>query len=356
VIRKILVLLLTGLLLAAIALGLFTWKQHAALEQPLAVPDEALLLDVRPGDTPSGVLQRLEAEGVLEDAFWLRLYWRLNLSGQSLHTGEYRLSPTMTARDMIGLWQRGEVVQYSLTLVEGWNFRQLRSALQNQPKLEQTLDGLTDAEIMSRIGASGQHPEGRFFPDTYRFTRGTSDADLLRRAYARLEQVLEEEWQQRAEGLPYKDAYQALIMASIIEKETGVPGERGEIAGVFVRRLARGMLLQTDPTVIYGMGEKYKGRITRTDLRTPTPYNTYTNAGLPPTPIAMVGREAIHAALHPADGTSLYFVARGDGSHVFSDTLNQHNRAVREYQLKRRADYRSSPPPRQAPADNGNVQ
>ncbi|WP_278401063.1 endolytic transglycosylase MltG [Stutzerimonas kunmingensis] len=355
-IRKILVLLLTGLLLAAIALGLFTWKQHAALEQPLAVTDEALLLDVRPGDTPSGVLQRLEAEGVLEDAFWLRLYWRLNLSGQSLHTGEYRLSPTMTARDMIGLWQRGEVVQYSLTLVEGWNFRQLRSALQNQPKLEQTLGGLTDAEIMSRIGASGQHPEGRFFPDTYRFTRGTSDADLLRRAYARLEQVLEEEWQQRAEGLPYKDAYQALIMASIIEKETGVPGERGEIAGVFVRRLARGMLLQTDPTVIYGMGENYKGRITRTDLRTPTPYNTYTNAGLPPTPIAMVGREAIHAALHPADGTSLYFVARGDGSHVFSDTLNQHNRAVREYQLKRRADYRSSPPPRQAPADNGNVQ
>ena len=145
-------------------------------------------------------------------------------------------------------------------------------------------------------------------------------------------------------------------MASIIEKETGVPGERGEIAGVFVRRLARGMLLQTDPTVIYGMGEKYKGRITRADLRTPTRYNTYTNAGLPPTPIAMVGREAIHAALHPADGTSLYFVARGDGSHVFSDTLNQHNRAVREYQLKRRADYRSSPPPRQAPADNGNVQ
>lgn len=252
---------------------------------------------------------------------------------------------------MIGLWKRGEVVQYSLTLVEGWNFRQLRSALQNQPKLQQTLDGLSDAEIMAHIGAPELHPEGRFFPDTYRFTRGTSDADLLRRAYARLEQVLEEEWQQRSEGLPYQNAYQALVMASIIEKETGVPEERGEIAGVFVRRLARGMLLQTDPTVIYGMGERYKGRITRTDLRTPTPYNTYTNAGLPPTPIAMVGREAIHAALHPADGTSLYFVARGDGSHVFSDTLDQHNRAVREYQLKRRADYRSSPLPRQ-PADN----
>ncbi len=355
-IRKLLVLLLTVSLLAVIALGLFAWKQHAALEQPLAVADEPLLLDVRPGDTPSGVFQRLEADGVLEDAFWLRLYWRLNLSGQSLHTGEYRLAPGMTARDMIGLWQRGEVVQYSLTLVEGWNFRQLRSALQNQPKLEQTLDGLSDADIMAKLDAPDLHPEGRFFPDTYRFTRGTSDLDLLRRAFTRLEQVLEEEWQQRAQGLPYKDAYQALIMASIIEKETGVPEERGEISGVFVRRLARGMLLQTDPTVIYGMGEAYRGRITRNDLRTPTPYNTYTNAGLPPTPIAMVGREAIRAALHPVDGSSLYFVARGDGSHVFSDTLEQHNRAVREYQLKRRADYRSSPPPRQAPANSENAQ
>ena len=355
-IRKLLVLLLTLFVLAAIALGLIAWKQHAALEQPLAVTDEPLLLDVRPGDTPSGVFQRLEADGVLEDAFWLRLYWRLNLSGQSLHSGEYRLAPGMTAREMIGLWQRGEVVQYSLTLVEGWNFRQLRTALQNQPKLEQTLDGLSDADIMAKLDAPDLHPEGRFFPDTYRFTRGTSDLDLLRRAFTRLEQVLEEEWQQRAQGLPYKDAYQALIMASIIEKETGVPEERGEISGVFVRRLARGMLLQTDPTVIYGMGEAYRGRITRNDLRTPTPYNTYTNTGLPPTPIAMVGREAIRAALHPVDGSSLYFVARGDGSHVFSDTLEQHNRAVREYQLKRRADYRSSPPPRQAPANSENAQ
>ncbi|MCQ4303074.1 endolytic transglycosylase MltG [Stutzerimonas frequens] len=355
-IRKLLVLLLTLFVLAAIALGLIAWKQHAALEQPLAVTDEPLLLDVRPGDTPSGVFQRLEADGVLEDAFWLRLYWRLNLSGQSLHSGEYRLAPGMTARDMIGLWQRGEVVQYSLTLVEGWNFRQLRIALQNQPKLEQTLGGLSDAEIMAKLDAPELHPEGRFFPDTYRFTRGTSDLDLLRRAFARLEQVLEEEWQQRAQGLPYNDAYQALIMASIIEKETGVPEERGEISGVFVRRLARGMLLQTDPTVIYGMGEAYRGRITRNDLRTPTPYNTYTNAGLPPTPIAMVGREAIRAALHPVDGSSLYFVARGDGSHVFSDTLEQHNRAVREYQLKRRADYRSSPPRRQAPVNSENAQ
>jgi len=355
VIRRLFILLLAIVLLAAIALGLFAWKQYAALEQPLAVA-ETQLLDVRPGDTPSGVFQRMEAQGLLKDSFWLRIHWRLNLSGQNLHSGEYRLEPGMTVRDMIGLWQRGEVEQYGLTLVEGWNFRQLRVALENQSKLQQTLPGLSDREVMARLGHPELHPEGRFFPDTYRFTRGTSDLDLLKRAFARLEQVLDEEWQQRAEGLPYKDAYQALIMASIIEKETGVPSERGEIAGVFVRRLARGMLLQTDPTVIYGMGEAYRGRITRNDLRTPTPYNTYTTAGLPPTPIAMVGREAIHAALHPLEGKSLYFVARGDGSHVFSNTLDEHNRAVRQYQLKRRADYRSSPPPRQAPATSENGQ
>jgi UPF0755 protein len=172
-----------------------------------------------------------------------------------------------------------------------------------------------------------------------------SDLDLLKQAHARLEQVLAEEWAQRAEGLPYREPYDALIMASMIEKETGVPEERGEIAGVFVRRLRIGMRLQTDPTVIYGMGERYNGRITRADLREPTAYNTYTIDGMPPTPIALVGREAINAALNPVDGRSLYFVARGDGSHVFSSTLEQHNRAVREYQIKRRADYRSSPAP-----------
>lgn len=196
-------------------------------------------------------------------------------------------------------------------------------------------------------------PEGRFFPDTYRFVRGMSDVELLQQAYMRLDEVLAQEWAERATDLPYRDPYQALIMASLVEKETGIPQERGQIAGVFVRRLRLGMMLQTDPTVIYGMGERYNGRITRADLREPTPYNTYTIAGLPPTPIAMVGREAIHAALHPADGTSLYFVARGDGSHVFSDDLNDHNSAVREYQLKRRADYRSSPAPQAQPEAQG---
>ena len=204
---------------------------------------------------------------------------------------------------------------------------------------------------MQRLGLDGQHPEGRFFPDTYRYVRGMSDSDLLRQAHEKLTRVLDEEWQQRAEGLPYREPYQALIMASLVEKETGAAHERGEIAGVFIRRLRLGMLLQTDPTVIYGLGERYTGNLTRAHLREPTPYNTYTNPGLPPTPIAMVGREAIRAALNPRAGDSLYFVARGDGTHVFSRSLDEHNRAVREYQLKRRADYRSSP----AAAPQGNT-
>ena len=348
-IRKLSFAFFGVVLAAALALGVVSWKLHSALEQPLQL-DEAQTLEVQPGDTPSGLFQRLERDGTLSDSLWLRLHWRMKLAGQTLHSGEYQLRPEMTARDLIGLWQRGEVVQHTLTIVEGWNFRQVRAALEALATVQQTLVGLTDEQIMQRLGQAGLHPEGRFFPDTYSFTRGVTDLELLRRAYERLETVLAEEWQQRSEGLPYRDPYEALIMASIIEKETGVPSERGEIAGVFVRRLERGMLLQTDPTVIYGMGEQYRGRITRGDLRRPTPYNTYTNSGLPPTPIAMVGREAIHAALNPVEGKSLYFVARGDGSHQFSDSLSEHNRAVREYQLKRRADYRSSPPPSPRPA------
>ena len=342
--RKLLLLLETGLVLAGLLLGFSAWKIDSALEQPLNITQEELL-DVPTGSTPSGTFNRLEADGVLEDAFWLRLYWRFNLATQPLHSGEYRMLPGMTAQGLIGLWQRGEVVQYSLTLVEGWNFRQVRAALAKNDKLEQTLVGLSDSELMEKLGHPGVFPEGRFFPDTYRFVRGMSDADLLEKAYDRLEDVLAKEWAKRAPDLPYTDPYKALIMASLVEKETGVPQERGQIAGVFVRRLQIGMMLQTDPTVIYGMGERYNGKLTRASLKEPTPYNTYVIFGLPPTPIAMVGREAIHAALNPVSGSSLYFVARGDGSHVFSDDLDAHNSAVREYQLKRRADYRSSPAP-----------
>jgi UPF0755 protein len=343
-----LLLLETGLVLAGLLLGASAWKLNSALEQPLNLTQEELL-EVPSGSTPGGTFTRLQANGVLRDAFWLRLYWRFNSDGQPLHSGEYRMTPGMTAQGLIGLWQRGEVVQYSLTLVEGWNFRQVRAALAKQEKLEQTLAGLSDSEVMDKLGHAGVFPEGRFFPDTYRFVRGMTDADLLGKAYERLDEVLAKEWSKRSADVPYTEPYQALIMASLVEKETGVPQERGQIAGVFVRRMQIGMLLQTDPTVIYGLGERYNGKLTRADLREATPYNTYMNAGLPPTPIAMVGREAIHAALNPVPGDSLYFVARGDGSHVFSNDLDAHNNAVREFQLKRRADYRSSPAPITAP-------
>lgn len=342
--RKWLLLLGVGSLLAGLGMFFAVWQQQTVLDQSLNLTEERLL-DVPIGSTPGGLLNRLEREGVLHKAFWLRLYWRINLADRALHSGEYRLAPGMRASDMLLHWQRGDVVQYNLTLVEGWNFRQVRVALASAGKLEQTLTELSDAELMIRLGRSDVHPEGQFFPDTYRYVRGMSDFDLLKQAHARLEQVLAEEWAQRAEALPYKDPYQALVMASIIEKETGVPQEREQIAGVFVRRLRLGMLLQTDPTVIYGLGERYAGKIRRAHLLEETPYNTYVRPGLPPTPIALIGREAIHAALHPAPGQSLYFVARGDGTHVFSATLREHNRAVRKYQINRRTDYRSSPTP-----------
>lgn len=344
-IRKLLLLLTLGLAALVLALAVAGWRLQSALEQPLQLPAERLV-EVVPGDTPGGLLNRLQGEGVLQGAFWLRLYWRFNYASHPLHSGEYRLAPQQRARDLLDMWRRGEVVQYSLTLVEGWSFRQVRAALARQEALVQTLGELDDKTLMERLGLPGVSPEGRFFPDTYRYVRGMSDFDLLKLARQRLDQVLDEEWARRVDGLPYRKPYDALIMASMVEKETGVAEERGQIAGVFVRRLRIGMRLQTDPTVIFGLGERYNGNLTRAHLQEPTPYNTYVIDGMPPTPIALAGREAIHAALNPVVARSLYFVARGDGSHVFSETLEQHNRAVREYQLKRRADYRSSPAPR----------
>lgn len=342
--RKLLITFISGCLFLAIAVIFLFWMQREVLEQPLQV-DAEYVLNVPAGSTPNAMLLQLQQEGVLRGAFWLRLSWRLQGHVQPLHKGEYQLTPAMDVAQLLEKWRVGDVLQYRVTLVEGWSFRQVRKALTQQDKLQQTLGEVSDSELMRQLEQANVHPEGRFFPDTYNFVRGQSDFDILRQANQRLQKVLAEEWTGRADNLPYRNADEALVMASIIEKETGVAHEREEIAGVFIRRLAIGMLLQTDPTVIYGMGERYTGKITRADLRQPTPYNTYVIAGLPPTPIAMVGREAIYAALHPKPGKSLYFVARGDGSHVFSNSLAEHNKAVREYQLKRRADYRSSPAP-----------
>lgn len=345
--RKLLITFISGCLAVGIAVAVLFWMHNEVLEQTLQLDSEQVL-NVPAGSTPNGLLMQLEQQGVLRGSFWLRAGWRLQGHVQPLHKGEYQLTPSMSVAQLLEKWRVGDVLQYRLTLVEGWNFRQVRAALSQQDELEQTLTELSDQEVMGLLGQADVHPEGQFFPDTYNYVRGHSDFDILRQANQRLQKVLAEEWAARAEDLPYQSPEEALIMASIIEKETGVPHERDEIAGVFVRRLNIGMLLQTDPTVIYGMGERYTGRITRADLRRPTPYNTYVIAGLPPTPIAMVGREAIHAALHPKPGKSLYFVARGDGSHEFSSSLREHNRAVRKYQLQRRSDYRSSPAPQSA--------
>lgn len=256
--------------------------------------------------------------------------------GQSskVQAGEYHIPPGMLPNELLDMLVAGKVVQYSFTLVEGWNTRQLLAALKQNPDITHTLKTEDARQLMQELGLDKQHAEGWFFPDTYHFVRDTSDKALLKRASAAMRTQLDEQWQQRDSGLPYENVYQALIMASIIEKETGVAEERQKISGVFVRRLQKGMRLQTDPTVIYGIGESYDGNIRRKDLRTDTPYNTYTRGGLPPTPIAMPGLAAIHAALHPADGDSLYFVASGGGAHVFSSTLEQHNEAVIKYQLK----------------------
>ncbi len=318
-------------------LGGWVWMEWRGFhETPLDTDGKELLFTVTPGESMGSVARRLAKRGVIEDAAILSWIARIKGLASRIQAGEYLISPGMTAAELLEQLVAGEVTSYSLTLVEGWNFPQMLAAINRNPALKHTLKGLKSEVIMARLGYSGVHPEGRFFPDTYHFSKGMSDREILQRAYRTMERVLQEEWEKRAEGLPYQDPYEALIMASIIEKETALAEERQAIAGVFVRRLQKGMLLQTDPTIIYGLGESFDGNLRRVHLKdTRNRYNTYRYKGLPPTPIAMPGREAIHAALHPDSGKALYFVAKGDGSHHFSATLEEHNRAVRRYQLKR---------------------
>ena len=326
-------IILIGLIVLALIAGVgafYVYQQ--SINTPLAL-EEDYRLQVPQGASLRRVATELEAEGVLPEALWLRVYGRVSGKASQIKAGEYALPVGTTPVELLDKLVSGEVVQYQLTIVEGWTFAQLMTVMGQHDALENTLQGLDGAEIAQRLGTSETHPEGWFYPETYRFPRGTTDLAFLRRAHQMMRQRLEQEWEGRAEGLPLKSPYEALILASIIERETGVPSERDRIAGVFVRRLQRGMRLQTDPTVIYGMGDAFDGDIRYRDLRRDTPYNTYTRSGLPPTPIAMPSGEALHAALHPADGDELYFVSRGDGSHVFSATLEEHNRAVRRYQL-----------------------
>jgi UPF0755 protein len=314
------------------------------LHQDQRIDEDKRYFIVAKGESLFSVARRLHDHDMLRwPAVW-RLYGQYLKPG-SIKVGEYQFLERETPVSMLRRFQSGSVVTYSVTLVEGRTFKDWVELLSLQPKLNSALAGKSVEEQLQLLNLGLDHPEGWFYPDTYQFVAGDSDLALLRRAHQLMRQILEREWADRSLDLPYATPYEALVMASVIEKETGLASERSDIAGVFVRRLRAGMRLQTDPTVIYGLGNDFTGNLTRQHLRRPGPYNTYTNSGLPPTPIAMPSGAAIHAALHPADGASLYFVAKGDGSHYFSSTLEEHNRAVQQYQRQRRTDYRSSPSP-----------
>ena len=305
------------------------------LNKPLPF-SESETLKVKPGQSLKSLSRELTAKGWLKHPYYFDFEARRQDVASQLKAGEYVISQETTPRQLLEVLVKGKVKQYSMTIPEGWTFKQILDAIRNNPELEQTLTTNNAEQIMAAAGFTGHFAEGRIFPDTYLFPAGTSDINFIQRAIKTQQRVLAEEWQLREEGLPYNSAYEALIMASIIEKETGRAEERSQIAGVFVRRLRLGMKLQTDPTVIYAIAERFDGNIRRKDLSVDSPYNTYRYKGLPPTPIASPGRDAIHAALHPLPGKTLYFVARGDGSHYFSETLEEHNKAVRKYQLNRK--------------------
>jgi UPF0755 protein len=335
--------LLAVAVLAMVLLALLAREVLQRWQAPLTVPDDGMVLMVEPGDSLRSVANRLRDQGVLPHPELLVAWARYHGLDARIRRGEYQLVPGLDASSLLDLLVSGRVIQYQVTLPEGIVLSRALEILAAEPALETVLAGVDDPRLLQLV-APQEAPEGLFLPESYRFERGASDFDILRRAHESLLQTLAVEWEQRAPDLPYATPYEALIMASIIERETGVPEEREEIAGVFVRRLRLGMRLQTDPTIIYGLGAAYEGRLRRTHLRDANNlFNTYRHDGLPPTPIALPGRAAIHAALQPAAGDTLFFVARGDGSHEFNATLEGHERAVRKYQLQRRDDYRSTP-------------
>ncbi len=329
--------LFTGLFALVFVAGLLAfayagWWLHEPL--PLRLPPGARVLDleIEPGTPAQGVAEAVVASGVDAPSVLLYAWFRLSGQARQLKAGSYEVTPGTTPRKLLSMLVRGEESLKSITLVEGWNIRQVLAALQKAEALKPDTLGLSHEALMTQLGKPGVHPEGRFFPDTYTYSKGASDLAVLKRAARAMDKRLEAAWAQRSPDTPLKTPDEALVLASIVEKETGKPGDRAEIGGVFTNRLRIGMLLQTDPTVIYGMGEKFDGNLRRRDLLQDTPYNTYTRAGLPPTPIAMPGKAALLAAVKPAPTKAIYFVARGDGASQFSETLDEHNRAVNKYQ------------------------
>lgn len=301
---------------------------------------------IKPGQSLTEIAADMQQRGIISDKYVLIGWAKFKNVARQVQAGEYRFEAGSNTLELLNKIVTGKVIKYSITFIEGWDFRQLFARLQKNNKLTHTLESLSPEQVMQRLGFPDKHPEGLFYPDTYQFAKGESDINVLRQAYDRMQLLLNKNWQDKASDLKLSSAYDALILASIIEKETGQREERQTIAGVFLNRLKIGMRMQSDPTVIYGLGGDFEGNITRKQLTTDTPYNTYTRYGLPPTPIAMPGEASIQAALHPANTNALFFVARGDGSHEFSETIEQHNRAVIQFQINRnRQTYRSSPLP-----------
>jgi UPF0755 protein len=327
--RPLLLTTLTAALLLA-AYGL--WY----LNTPVRVAVFPVEFEIAPGTGLRGAIRALQKAGIEVRPLQFELLARIVGRTTSIKAGNYELAGPVTPPALLDKLTRGEVTQAEIALIEGWTFAQLRATLDESPLLKHDSAGMSDPELMRRLGAPAQHPEGMFFPDTYLFARQSSDLAVLRRALHAMQRHLDREWQSRDPELPYKTPYEALTMASIIEKETGSPAERDQIAGVLVNRLKIGMALQADPTVIYGLGADFDGNLKRVHLTTDGPYNTYTRPGLPPTPIALPGQASLHAALHPAKTKALYYVSRGDGTSEFSRSLEEHNRAVIKYQLQPR--------------------
>jgi len=312
------------------------WEDYQAfLIRPLT--EKAHTIEIAKGSAFNKIAPQLQQENIRINPLWFKALGYQKGVINSVKAGEYTLESGVTPADFLQQLTQGKVKQHNITFPEGLNFQEIRQILVKNPFIQQTFPAeLSATQVLQQLALPISHPEGWFFPDTYRFTKGTKDSVILLRAFKKMQTVLAAQWQQKSDALPLKTAYDALILASIVEKETAVGSERALIAGVFTQRLKIGMRLQTDPTVIYGMGANYQGNIRRQDLQTVTPYNTYKIQGLPPTPIAMPGKAAIYAALHPAKTNSLYFVANGDGSHIFSATLRAHNNAVNHYQRKLR--------------------
>jgi len=320
------------LLLGVVAAGAGIYHYKTTLEMPIALGNDVFA--VSRGDSLSSITNDLVSRGVLKEPYTVRIYSRLNDTGSNIQAGEYRFPESITIPQLIDWLSSGKgQVGMKVTIIEGWNFRQMREAIASAPKLEKKTTGWDDARLMQELGHPDLHPEGQFYPDTYVYRLGDSDLTLYRKAFGIMQEKLELAWQMRKPEIELTTPYEALIMASIVEKESQVADELNEISGVFNNRLRKGMRLQTDPTVIYGVGEEYDGDITRKHLKTDTPYNTYTRHGLPPTPISLPAYPALLAAVQPSETKSLYFVASGGGRHKFSKTLEEHNAAVKKYIL-----------------------